>query len=1025
MTSNQPDEMSTPRQQAAALMRRVQLLLATAPVPLEARRDAVERAFGACAEALDLLDESDRAARGTVWFNLGVCWRSRLTGDPRDNAEQAISSFATALAHRDRQREADEWAKAQNALGVAWGERRTGDTAENKRAAIEALESALAVRRQLGDGDYLAATLTNLANVRLTIGGHARSQHIAQAVAEYREALELLSGDNVETRAPILFNFATALLESPDGDRAGNVEAAIDALEQALALETGPHERHAAKLALANALALRVSGVKAENLERAVALVDEVVGYRERHETPERQAAAHNSRGIIYARRIRGGRADNLEDAISSYRRALDVYTADAFPANRAGALNNLATALRARMLGDREMNEEGAVASLREALDVYTRAIDPYSWAGTMSNLGTAYFERQTGNRNDNIESAISAYRSALEVRREDALPWEWAATQFNLGQALWRRYSGDRIANLRAAADELAATLRVRSRERTSDEWAATQSMLAVVRDELAELTNGDVEQAMAAYEAALSVYQPESFPSETRANANNLAGLLLRTGDPARALEVARIGLRAAELLYEAAPTEDGREPELDDNARLYRLASEAALESGRPDAEAFELGEGGRGRLLGDWLAAGALPPPDGLGPELPEREAHTQAQLREALLAARRAGGGGENRRIAVARVETARCTLDELWQEMAQVPQAASYVMQRRGERLTADGLQSWLDSQPGRPAILVLSTLRERPLAFVAAAGGDGPRAIRYTAKHDEVDERLARFQQEVLRASVPARRETWTDIGEMLMAPALAAIGEDASLLYIVPLGRLHAIPWHASLIDGTPLLERFPVTYAPSASAASRLTDPAATTRPDARAVVVGDPDGTLRHAKREAEVVAGRLGATPLLGAAATAAITRAALSTARWAHLAAHGHYDETDPLASGIKLADRVLTARELIDDRVPDTLVVSTCESGRQAAMPGDELWGLARALLYAGTRTAILSLWRVGDRVTERLMARFYDALHVARSPESPVVAASLREAMLETREEDPRSFLWAPFALLGNPY
>jgi len=384
-----------------------------------------------------------------------------------------------------------------------------------------------------------------------------------------------------------------------------------------------------------------------------VALVDEVVAYRERHETAARQAAAHNSRGIIYARRIRGGRADNIEQAVASYRRALRVYTADAFAADRAGALNNLATALRARLLGDRERNEDEAVDVLREALDVYTREADPYSWAGTISNLGTAYFERQTGDRNENIDKAIAAYRSALEVRQEDALPWEWAATQFNLGQALWRRHRGDRTANLTGAAEALTSTLRVRSRERTPDEWAATQSMLAVVYDELAELTGGDIDEAIAACEAALSVYRPQHFPSEARANANNLAGLLLRTRQPARALQVARIGLRAAEALYGAAPTEDGREQEIDDNSRLYRLAVEAALESGRPDGEAFELGEGGRGRLLGDWLAAGMLRAPAGVEPSLLEREARAQGELREALIEARRCAGT-DDRRLAAA-----------------------------------------------------------------------------------------------------------------------------------------------------------------------------------------------------------------------------------------------------------------------------------------------------------------------------------------------------------------------------------
>ena len=163
----------------------------------------------------------------------------------------------------------------------------------------------------------------------------------------------------------------------------------------------------------------------------------------------------------------------------------------------------------------------------------------------------------------------------------------------------------------------------------------------------------------------------------------------------------------------------------------------------------------------------------------------------------------------------------------------------------------------------------------------------------------------------------------------------------------------------------------------------------------------------------------------LAVDPLLGADATVEVVVRALDGIHWAHLAAHGRYEADDPLGSGIVMADRVMSARELIERRAPDVMVVSTCESGRQTANPGDELWGLARALLYAGTRTAVLSLWRVADRVTERLMLRFYEALEDAREPEGPVVATALRTAMLATREEDPRSFLWGAFTVLGNPY
>ena len=969
--------------------------------------------------------EGDRQARGTVIFNLGVCFKRRIAGDTVDNADRALSSFQEALGMRDRETEAMEWARVQNAVGVAWQERRAGDPAENKREAIRALQSALDVRRELGDGDYLASTLTNLANVRVSIGGEERSANLEQAIAEYREALALLDPANLETRGAVLINLATSLLDLPGPDRAGNIDAAIAAVEEALPLRADDHELHAAKLILANALGLKLTGVKSQSLERAIALVDEVIAYRLEHESAERQASAYNSRGILYARRIRGGRAENIEQALISYRRALAVYTAEAYPADRAGTLNNLASVLRARPLGEKAANEHEAIAALTEALGIYTRETDPYLWAGTMSNLGTAYFERTTGDRNDHIDSAIAAYLAALEVRREETLPWEWAQTQFNLGQAFWRRYRDDRVANLNAALDALAATLRVRTRDRHPDEWAGTQSMLAVVYDELAELGELDNDAPLEAYEAALSVYQPDTFPSEARANANNLAGLLLRTDQAEKALDAAGIGLRAAELLYAAAATEEGREHELDENARLYRLATEAALDAGRPASEVFELGEAGRGRLLGDWLSAADLTAPPRIPKHLITEEARARAGLRESLIEARQAASD-EQRTLAARRAAGSRRDLERLWGEMETHPDAAAFLAERRGAGLTAKRMQAWLDGQPGRAAIIVISAIRDRPIAFTAVACVDGPEVVRYSTTHEKVNELLARVDHELIAADAPARHETWTEIGEWLMAPALERLDTEITLLYVIPLGGLHAVPWHASFVEKEPLLERFPVVYAPSASAAVRLARPEnRAPMPDHRTVVIGDPDQTLRYARREAEAVAAQLGVTPLLGSAATVADTRRALRTTHWAHLAAHGHYHHDDPLASGVALTDGVLAARDLLGGFAPRTMVLSACETGRQAATAGDELWGLARALLYAGTQTGVVSLWRVLDRTTERVMSRFYAELLTPSEPAAAPIAAALRRAMLTTREDDPRAFFWAPFTLLGNPY
>ena len=467
-----------------------------------------------------------------------------------------------------------------------------------------------------------------------------------------------------------------------------------------------------------------------------------------------------------------------------------------------------------------------------------------------------------------------------------------------------------------------------------------------------------------------------------------------------------------------------TEEGREHELDENARLYRLATEAALDAGRAATEAFELGEAGRARLLGDWLSAADLTAPPRIPQHLITEEAQARARLRESLIEARQAASD-EQRTLAIRRAAGSRRDLERLWGEMESHPDGAAFVAERRGAGLTAERLQAWLDGQPGRAAIIVVSAIRDRPIAFTAVAGSDGPEVLRYSSTHEQVNALFARVDGELIAADSPARRETWTEIGERLVAPALERLGTEITLLYVIPLGGLHAVPWHASFIERAPLIARVPVVYAPSASAAVRLARPESLApMPDQRTVVIGDPDQTLRYARREAEAVAAQLGVRPLLESAATVAATRRALRGTHWAHLAAHGHYDHNDPLASGVALADGVLAARDLLGGFAPRTMVLSACETGRQAARAGDELWGLARALLYAGTQTGVVSLWRVIDRTTERLMSRFYAELLTPSEPAAAPIAAALRSAMLKTREDDPRAFFWAPFTLPETP-
>jgi CHAT domain-containing protein len=125
------------------------------------------------------------------------------------------------------------------------------------------------------------------------------------------------------------------------------------------------------------------------------------------------------------------------------------------------------------------------------------------------------------------------------------------------------------------------------------------------------------------------------------------------------------------------------------------------------------------------------------------------------------------------------------------------------------------------------------------------------------------------------------------------------------------------------------------------------------------------------------------------------------------------HLACHGYFDAEDALRSGILLApadddseatDATLTAEDLLDLRLrADLVTLSACQSGVNEQRPGDELIGLTRALIYAGTPSVIVSLWRVDDLSAGLLMRGFYERL---RGPDdgTSTKAHALQAAQLE---------------------
>lgn len=156
------------------------------------------------------------------------------------------------------------------------------------------------------------------------------------------------------------------------------------------------------------------------------------------------------------------------------------------------------------------------------------------------------------------------------------------------------------------------------------------------------------------------------------------------------------------------------------------------------------------------------------------------------------------------------------------------------------------------------------------------------------------------------------------------------------------------------------------------------------------------------------------------------------IKKGGLSDSRYIHIATHGFVNEDTPELSGLLLAqdstikeDGILYSGEIYNLKLKSDLVtLSACETGLGKISSGEGVIGLSRALLYAGTKNIIVSLWKVADHSTSVLMMDFYEEL--LKHPEESKVDALYKAKidMIKLNNGKYASpFYWSPFILIGK--
>lgn len=365
----------------------------------------------------------------------------------------------------------------------------------------------------------------------------------------------------------------------------------------------------------------------------------------------------------------------------------------------------------------------------------------------------------------------------------------------------------------------------------------------------------------------------------------------------------------------------------------------------------------------------------------------------------------------------------------------------------------------------PGSAALVEYFIAGDELIAFVVRR--EGAAVHRRLAGAADVTQRIDRAHFQIRRALRPGAtagprgarllydcRRTLSGLHDALIAN-LATNLDGVERLYVAPHGPLHAVPFAALWSGKQYLVEWCESSVVPSGSFLRRRTSRSRTGDPSSHgqshgqggtwdspaggpaAAVIGISDDRTPQIRREVERVADCLRARLVItNESATLARVGEAMARADLVHLACHGHFSAANPMASGLKLADRWMTVRDIASLPLDAGLVtLSGCETGRSVIGAGDELLGLVRAFLAAGAGSVLVSLWTVHDESTAELMTTFYHRMHnidrgdgrakPGAEPRSAgaTLAATLRHAQREAMERDPHPVHWAPFILVGD--
>lgn len=640
-------------------------------------------------------------------------------------------------------------------------------------------------------------------------------------------------------------------------------------------------------------------------------------------------------------------------------------------------------------------------------------------------------------------------------------------AEQQVNLGTVHFLRGQYDRAAQQFSAARTLAES-------HAGEPWAAARVSLALANQAALYQRVGRYAQALDLYRAMLAGGAALPLGQQAQLLVNQGA-LFRRLGDPYKALAAyaeARTAFSRAEDAANAAAAATNRGIALaldlarpDEAISAFDEAIAAASAAGaRREALLARLYRGETRRRAGDLAAAHA----DFSAALAEARALDAREETWKAHDGLGRVAWAEGRRQAAGAAFDAAIVVIEGLREQLSVPSTRAEFFQDKRDvyDARIAAGLgvdppattfaliegsraRAWRD-RAALPAVTLDAVQRRLPpgsalLAYwVSDLGAAVVRVARDAASvHPLSIDRtaLARFDRALRGPATDEWRALAATLGAALVP---AGVRGGASRLVVVPDGPLGAVPFDALVADGRAVLETTAVSVLPTAALLAPPVETGAAWLPPWTPTLAafGDPRPSadpwagdaappvLPASAAEVRAIAATLGGRHqvfLAEANTTDALRGLLAAPPPILHLATHAVADLAAGERSRVVFSPGAdgqagaLFAREIYGlplDGV-DLAVLSACETERGPDVRGEGVQGFSRALLAAGARRAVTTLWRVPDGPTAMLMAAFYREVQGGATLDLALAAA---KRALRDDSAFAHPHYWAAFVLTG---